>query len=127
MGDHTIQRGFDSAELREFTRKLLADLNALERMLQEGRIESGVTRVGAEQELVLVDSDWRPAMVNLDLLERIDDEHFTTELGRFNVEFNLDPIDLHSGCLREMENQGRIKIVGAVYDMESGAVHVLDD
>ena len=33
----------------------------------------------------------------------------------------------HVGAIREMENQGRIKIVGAVYDMESGAVHVLDD
>jgi CBS domain-containing protein/gamma-glutamylcysteine synthetase len=105
MGEHTIQQGFDSAELREFTRKLLADLHALERMLVDGCIESGVTRVGAEQELVLVDSDWRPAMVNMEVLDRINDPHFTTELGKFNIEFNLDPIDLYSGCLREMENQ----------------------
>ena len=62
MGEQTIQQGFDSAELREFTRKLLADLHALEKMLADGCIESGVTRVGAEQELVLVDRDWRPAM-----------------------------------------------------------------
>ena len=52
--------GCDSAELREFTRKLLADLHALEKMLADGVIESGVTRVGAEQELVLVDSRLAP-------------------------------------------------------------------
>jgi CBS domain-containing protein len=105
MGEQKVQHGSDSEELREFTRKLLADLHALERMLADGVIESGVTRVGAEQELVLVDSNWRPAMVNLDLLERLDDDHFTTELGRFNLEFNLDPIDLHGRCLSEMEER----------------------
>jgi CBS domain-containing protein/gamma-glutamylcysteine synthetase len=105
MGEQTIQHGTDSAELREFTRKLLADLHALEKMLADGQIESGVTRIGAEQELVLVDADWQPAPVNLEVLDRIDDPRFTTELGRFNIEFNLDPIDLHSGCLRQMETE----------------------
>ena len=105
MGEQTIQHGTDSAELREFTRKLLADLHALEKMLVDGQIESGVTRIGAEQELVLVDADWRPAPVNLEVLDRIDDSRFTTELGRFNMEFNLDPIDLHRGCLRQMETE----------------------
>ncbi|MDH3254423.1 MAG: CBS domain-containing protein [Acidobacteriota bacterium] len=105
MGEQTIKHGSDSAELREFTRKLLADLHALERMLADNVIESGVTRLGAEQELALVDEDWRPAMVNLEVLERIDDPHFTTELGKFNIEFNLDPVDLASGCLRQMEDE----------------------
>jgi CBS domain-containing protein len=105
MGEHDIQNGPDSKQLREFTKKLLADLHALEHMLEEGLIESGVTRIGAEQELFLVDEEWRPQPLSLEVLERIDDPHFTTELGKFNIEFNLDPIDLSGDCLRKLEAQ----------------------
>ena len=40
---------------RKFTRAILADVYALERMLREDRFESGVRRIGAEQELFLLD------------------------------------------------------------------------
>ena len=81
---------------REFMRALLRDLRALERMLTEGRFESGVRRIGAEQEMFLIDRSWRPAPVVLELLEAVDDPHFTTELGAFQLEVNLDP-QLFSG------------------------------
>ena len=93
MGEHDVSQPSDAAELRRFTQHLLADLRALEQMLDDGIIESGVSRIGAEQELFLVDRNWRPALNNLEVLELIDDPHFTTELGRFNLEFNLDPLD----------------------------------
>lgn len=105
MGQHDTSLTADSEELREFSKKLLQDLRALEQMLAQGKVESGVQRIGAEQELFLVDQTWRPATNNLELLEAIDDEHFTTELGKFNVEFNLDPFDLTSDCLSRMEGQ----------------------
>ena len=44
-----------------------------------------------------------------------------------NVRKTIGDIREGSPILREMEDQGRIKIMGAVYDMASGAVHVLDD
>ena len=39
------------------------------------------------------------------MLEDLDDEHFTTELGQFNLEFNLDPLIFGETCLSAMEWQ----------------------
>jgi len=105
MGEQQVKDQFDAEQLRLFSRKLLTDLRALETMLDSGLFETEVRRIGAEQEMFLVDRDWRPAPVATELLKRIDDPHFTTELGRFNLECNLDPITLGGTSLREMERQ----------------------
>lgn len=94
-----------SEQLRQFTRCLLNDINALETMLSEGTIESGVRRIGAEQELVLVDKSWRPAPRGMEVLDHLNDPHFTTELARFNIELNLDPVFFGANCLSRMEFQ----------------------
>ena len=49
MGDQQINP-LTSADKREFLRHLLNDIAALEIMLEEGMVESGKIRVGAEQE-----------------------------------------------------------------------------
>ncbi len=108
MGEHDkVRQESDPEELRFFTKALLTDLRALEMMLAEGMIESNRRRLGAEQETVLVDDDWRPAPVNLKILDRLADKHFTTELGRFNIEYNLDPVEAGGDCLTRIERQLR--------------------
>lgn len=89
--------------LRQFARALLRDVEALETMLASGVIQSGHRRVGCEQEMFLIDACGRPRPVALDLLQVLDDAHFTTELGKFNLEVNLDSQALHGACLSEME------------------------
>ena len=74
-------------------------------MLQEGMIESDMRRVGAEQELFLVDRNWRPANKSLKLLDELDDDRFTTELGQFNLEMNLPPNVFTGGCLSAIERE----------------------
>ena len=91
--------------IRVFTRALLRDLQAMERLLNDGRIESGVRRFGAEQEFFLVDSAWRPAPVAVEVLEELDDEPFTTELARFNLEANLSPRLLEGSCFSDMHGE----------------------
>ena len=105
MGSQDVEREEDAAELRSFISHLLRDVQALERMLDEGMIESGVHRIGAEQELFLVDAARRPAMLAMKLLERVADPHYTTELGLFNLEINLDPLVFGGDCLRRLEGQ----------------------
>ena len=90
---------------RRFMRAVLADLRALEQMLEAGAFERGVVRIGAEQELFLVDRAYHPAPGALKILERIDDPHFTTELGLFNLEANADPQPLAGKGLSKMEEQ----------------------
>ncbi len=87
-----------------FMKALLRDVNALEQMLREGRFESGVRRIGAEQELFLVDTELNPAPMSTEILRDIDDVRFTTELARYNMEFNLDPLLFADDCLSSMES-----------------------
>jgi CBS domain-containing protein len=81
----------DAQQHREFMHALLRDLRALERMLDEGRFETGVRRIGAEQEMFLIDGSWAPARGALAVLERLKDDHYTTELGMFQLEANCAP------------------------------------
>lgn len=87
---------------RAFTRALLRDLQALERMLDTGMIESGIRRIGAEQEFFLVGRGWRPAPRGVEVLERLGDP-FTPELARFNLEVNLSPALLEGDAFHQME------------------------
>ena len=107
MGEHTVSRITDPSERKDYTRRLIGDIQALEYMLEHDMFEKGIQRIGAEQELVLVNSDWRPAMNNMELLDSIDDPHYTTEIGRFNVEINLDPIEFKGKCFSKLEKDLR--------------------
>ena len=90
---------------RQFMRALLTDLRALDRLLTEDRIERGVSRIGAEQEMFLVDPAYHPAPAALRLLEGVQDTHFTTELGLFQIEMNADPQPFAGAGLRQLEAQ----------------------
>ncbi|MGE3180941.1 MAG: CBS domain-containing protein [Phycisphaerae bacterium] len=105
MGEQDVTQYSDPHQRRVFTQAVLRDLRALEEMIATGRIESGVRRIGAEQELFITDDAWRPAPLVLQLLEALDDDKFTTEIGRFNVEFNLDPQELTAYCFALLERQ----------------------
>ncbi len=89
MGDHNVKARADGDELRNFSQHLLLDLRAFEKILEDGLIERDVRRVGAEQEIFLVDESWKPAPIAMEVLEEVNDDHFTTELGRFNLECNF--------------------------------------
>jgi CBS domain-containing protein/gamma-glutamyl:cysteine ligase YbdK (ATP-grasp superfamily) len=103
MGEHTVASDSDERELRAFMKALLEDVHALELLLEGSAIETGIRRIGAEQEMFLVDEHMRPAEVALEVLERANDERLTTELACFNLEANLPPLEFGGDCLRRME------------------------
>lgn len=107
MGEHKVNRSLTEERKALFIRHLLDDVKALEIMLENDQIEKGITRIGAEQEFCLVTRDWRPASNNQEILEKIDDPHFTTELARYNLEINLDPRELKDNCFSRVENELR--------------------
>ncbi|MFO0565618.1 MAG: glutamate-cysteine ligase family protein [Polyangiaceae bacterium] len=100
-----VEQEHDAQRRREFMHAILADLRALERMIQEQRFETGVRRIGAEQEMFLIDATWGPAPGALQILSRLKDEHFTTELGMFQLEANCDPQPLAGDGLSRLEKQ----------------------
>jgi CBS domain-containing protein len=104
MGRHDIAVARTPEEARDYTKALLRDLDSLESMIEQGLIESGPRRLGAEQELFLVDRGWRAAPIATDVLAGLDGKEFTTELGLFNLEINLDPILVSGTCLSDLRS-----------------------
>lgn len=114
---------------RNFTKNLLRDLRALEQMLQDGMIESGVRRIGLEQEMFLVNQGWRPAPVSLQVLERLDGP-YTTELALFNLEANVEPRLLTGRCFSTLEARidelvGEVRRAAADADADVALVGIL--
>jgi CBS domain-containing protein len=107
MGEQNVKLNNDEATSQAFMRSLLVEVQALEKMLDAGLVESGVRRIGAEQEMFLIDRAHKPACKALEILEVIDDERFTHELGLFNLEANLSPHRLGGDCLRLMEQEAQ--------------------
>lgn len=105
MGRESTRTQLRPEEIRAFTKGLLTDLQALESMLLRDLFETGVRRIGVEQELFLIDLGGRPAPVCTEVLEDLEGEEFTTELARFNLEINLPPIEFRTGCFAELEEQ----------------------
>ncbi len=103
MGEHQVTEGSDDAELRAFMRAILADVHALEQVIERGMIETGVRRIGAEQEMFLVDDTLSVAPVSTEVLESANDPRLTTELAKFNLEANLSPQEFGGKCLSNLE------------------------
>lgn len=107
MGEHIAKSKFDQAERKAFVQHLLNDIKALELLIEQDLIEDGIVRIGAEQEMCLMDNDFRPSGKSLDVLKAVDDSHFTTELASYNLEINLDPFELKNDCFSRVEEQLR--------------------
>lgn len=105
MGEQKLKLAKDPETRKLFLKHLLHDVEAIEQMLDEGMFESGVTRIGAEQEFCIVDSHFKPSKNASSVLQMIDDKHFTPELAKYNLEINLDPLDISPNCFSQMEKQ----------------------
>lgn len=107
MGEHRVIKQVNTKQRIAFMRHLLHDLQALEMMLEQNMFETGITRMGAEQECCIVTPRWRPAKCAEELLDKVKDAHFTTELAKYNIEVNLDPMELTGNCFFRMERHLR--------------------
>jgi len=104
MGEHDIYDTSDPATMRRFTRQIINDIRAAEHMIQNEMFETGIRRIGAEQELFLVNERWHPSPVAMEILEANTDPRLVSELTRFNLEFNLDPLEFKGDCLSTLHS-----------------------
>ncbi|GAB5526745.1 MAG: glutamate-cysteine ligase family protein [Roseivirga sp.] len=105
MGDLNVKLIKTKKEQNDFTRYLLEDLHAMERMLEEDWFEKGQMHIGAEQEICLIDEHYKPACRAGEILDKIQSDNYTTELAKFNVEVNLSPQPFTGSCFTDMANE----------------------
>lgn len=107
MGTQTVSRLQDKEQKQLFIRSLLNDIRSLEYMLENGWIEKGITRFGAELEMVLIDKDTlKPKNIAVDVLNKMKkDKWLETELAQFNLEINLTPREMKGSQFSKMEKE----------------------
>ncbi len=105
MGSQSVKAITSQKQRKKFIYHLLNDVKALEKMIKDDLFEKDIQRIGAEQELCVVNDRYRPSINALKILDQIDDPHFTTELALFNLEINLDPEVLKGNCFRTLEKK----------------------
>ncbi|GAB5400397.1 MAG: glutamate-cysteine ligase family protein [Aureisphaera sp.] len=125
MGEQKVKTGLHYAGRAKFIKHLLSDINALELMLDKGLIEDDIYRIGSEQEFCLVTKHWRPSNKAEEILATVNDPHFTTELALFNLEINLDPVELKGECFSEVEKQLNSLLAKASQAAEKHDAYVL--
>lgn len=110
MGEQAVRKIVDADDRIHFMKHVLADVHALDKMIEDQAFESGVSRIGAEQEFCLVDRNWEPAEGAVSILAELQDDHFTTELAKYNLEINLDPLLLEKNNFSKMEESLRMRL-----------------
>ncbi|MDX1639763.1 MAG: glutamate-cysteine ligase family protein, partial [Balneolaceae bacterium] len=104
MGEERVKLADSQEEVQYFMKNILKDLHALDKMLKGDWFETEPIRIGAEQELCIVDRQAKASPTSMEILERLEDSNsFTTEFAKFNLEINLTPIEFNGDCLSRME------------------------
>lgn len=106
MGEQRVSMVKDQKQMQHFVKNILQDVQALEYMLEHNWFEDDITRIGAEQEMCLVDKAFKPALNAMDVLDKMQEYPWVeTELAKFNLECNLTPRVFEGSCLSEMETE----------------------
>lgn len=105
MGFQKVNTLESKDTMAEFVRHLLDDVRAFEHMLENDWFESDITRIGAEQEMCLIDKQtFKPAPINMQVMEYMAENPWcVTELAKFNLETNLTPHEFTGDCLSKLE------------------------
>jgi CBS domain-containing protein len=125
MGDQAVKSISDLRERANFLRHILHDIDAFDEMVKNKMFESGIQRIGAEQEFCITNRNWEPEDASSILLEVLNDEHFTTELAKYNLELNLDPQELKEDAFERVEHQLRQSMGRAQTEAEKRNWHII--
>lgn len=127
MGEQKVKVVRDQKQMQHFVKQLLRDVEAFDYMLKHDWFEKDITRIGAEQEMCLIDKDtYKPALINMEALEQMKDWDWVgTELAKFNLETNMSPLEFKGDCLSAMEkenDEGLQKIRGVLKNFNAEVV-----
>ncbi|MBU3705771.1 MAG: glutamate--cysteine ligase [Mycobacterium sp.] len=125
MGDEVLHSSYGRAERLAYRRKVQLCLDVFETMLAESSFEFDRPLTGMEIECNLVNSDYQPAMSNQEVLAAIADPAYQTELGAYNIEFNVPPRPLPGRTALELESEIRASLNAAEIKAASDGAHIV--
>lgn len=106
MGEERVKLAESNEQIQTFMKNVLKDIRALDKMLQDEWFETDTIRIGAEQELCLVDANGKPLPKAIEVLEALGEGEYTTEFAKFNLEINVNPpLEFVGSCLSQLENK----------------------
>lgn len=107
MGDQNVNKVTTKEQMQLFMRSLLNDVHAMEYMLEHDFFEDDIIRIGAEQEMVLVNNKTlKAAPIAMEAIEKIGEQPWLdTELAKFNLEINLQPQVFENKCFTLLEEE----------------------
>ena len=110
MGKEIQAVTFTREQRQRYREKVTLCLDVFARMLAFSPFEFDKPMTGMEIELNLVGRDYRPRMHNDEVLHRIEDPEYQTELGRYNIEFNVSPRQLLGDSALDLETELRASL-----------------
>lgn len=105
MGLEIKKSEFTQRDYERFTGKLFNNLDTLKQLLQQPGFGQGDSTLGAELELYIVDGLGRPLAVNSEIQTALGDPQLTLELNRYNLEYNLTPVDMGGTPFSKIESE----------------------
>ena len=125
IGTDLKQAEFSRAHRREYRRKVQLCLDVFETMLAQSSFDFEKPLTGMEIECNLVDSAYQPAMNNSEVLEAIADPAYQTELGAYNIEFNVPPRRLPGRAALDLEDEVRASLNAAETKANTDGSHIV--
>ncbi|MEE6177169.1 glutamate--cysteine ligase [Mycobacterium sp. 050134] len=125
MGEEVKRTTYNRSHRREYRRKVQQCLDVFETMLAQSRFDSDRPLTGMEIECNLVDADYQPAMSNRYVLEAIDNPAYQSELGAYNIEFNVPPRQLPGHTGLDLESDVRASLNDAENKAGARGAHIV--
>ncbi len=126
MGVANVRLPGDPVQSQAFVRHILRDLQALEYMLDNDWFENDIVRIGAEQEMCLVDRrTYKAAPINTTILEALEEYPWAdSELAKHNLETNLTPHVFSGDALAKIhaEVDEHLRLINAAAAPHNAAV-----
>ncbi|HLU95073.1 MAG TPA: CBS domain-containing protein [Membranihabitans sp.] len=126
MGEQQVSRLNSRTENQKFISALLKDLHSLKYMLEHDWFEKDPIRIGAEQEIVLVDSYCKPKPIAPEILKNLkNNKWLTSELSKFNLEINLSPQVFENKALSLVESELRQSLDTVQKNLDKNDTHLI--
>ena len=125
MGENVVSQQFTGADRARFRAKVHRCLDVFAEMLGNATFDTDDPLTGLEVELHLVDEAGDPALKNMQALEAIANPAFQTELGQFNLEFNVAPQRLAGNGLAGYEDVLRASLNAAEEKAAAVGAHMV--